>query len=153
MKRFVPIRSVSGGPLYDEEHSLEIEWNNNCHACGEINSYFEYRAPKVGVLMPAHVKTYCWYYGLGLYDVYACSSCGHVFSHYNGDVEEYHREKYREEFGIFDKEERVQLLMNSLAAVKDFIDLDDTILEVGSGDGMLSSTIRETLGIKNINCC
>lgn len=153
MKRFVPIRSVSGGPLLDGEQFMTIEWNNNCHACGEVDSYLEYRTPESDIITSPDGKIDCWYYGLGLYDVYACSSCGHIFRYYNGDVEEYHREKYREEFGIFDKEERMQLLMNSLAAVKDFIDPNDSILEVGSGDGLLSSTIRGTLGVKNINCC
>ena len=144
-RRFLPIRSF--------EHDQYKAFDNFCRACGEAGTYREYRVGKSPYLPSPGEESQCWFYGLGLYDVYACNSCGHVFSYYNGDVEDYHRKKYRKDFGLFNKEERLQLLRNSLAAVKDFIDPDNTILEVGSGDGMLSSTLRENLGVKNINCC
>ena len=79
-------------------------------------------------------------------DTYQCSKCSHIFRHYDGDVEEYHREKYRQagEEGeeIYPVAERTHYVNNFLSCIRPYIDNGDTVLEVGSGDGLFAVNIK-----------
>tara|TARA_R100000908_G_C3744704_1_gene140314 strand:- start:674 stop:1402 length:729 start_codon:yes stop_codon:yes gene_type:complete len=105
---------------------------NECHACGEKNTY----------------------QNMNIADTTRCTVCGHIFRKYNGDVVEYHREKYRnsgeEGSNMYPESERKHYIDNVKKAVLPYIDKNMTALEIGSGDGLFAKEIKNHL--LNITC-
>ena len=112
---------------------------DRCHACDaadhpyEANFYWQQR------LIP---------------DTYQCNLCKHVFRHYKGDAEEYHREKYRakgeEGHAMYPAEERYKYIDKFLNATKPFMNKEFEVLEIGSGDGLFATRAKEY--VKSVVC-
>lgn len=75
-------------------------------------------------------------------DCFKCTNCGHVYREFRGDIEAYHREKYREQHPTFPTEERRGYCENVLAFFEEHVQKDTDILEVGCGDGFLANIIQ-----------
>ena len=90
-------------------------------------------------------------------DIYQCSSCGHVFRHYYGDVNKFHREEYRNtnpnlgDSKFKPKEDRLRHIANTLRVVGEYYSIDNKCLEIGFGDGEFLRTVRPM--VKTIDCC
>ena len=114
--------------------------NGRCHTCQNDDAY----------------KEFYWSWGDGklVQDTYQCRYCEHVFRRYDGDVEEYHREKYRqfgeEGFEIYPQKERSHYINNFLRCSEPFLDEKYEVLEIGSGDGMFAKIAKDH--IKKITC-
>ena len=112
--------------------------DKKCHACGFKQGYIPYSLDGVNKLE----------------DTYRCNICSHIFRHFKGDVEEYHREKYRvvgeEGHKMYPKEERLQYINNIINNCKKYFDTTYDALEIGSGDGLFAHTAQKHF--KNIVC-
>ena len=84
-------------------------------------------------------------------DVFICHRCNHIFRKYNGDVIQYHIEKYRNKHPVYNDDERIKYICNIFNSIKSYLSPTDTCLEIGSGDGKFSSYVKKT--INNIECC
>ena len=117
--------------------------NGQCHACNAENAYQQYYWYR-GDHMPVPL----------IEDTYICGKCKHIFRHYKGDVEEYHREKYRtqgeEGHEMYSEQERYHYIGNFLEAADSFLNKEQVALEIGSGDGLLATKARER--VKKIVC-
>lgn len=116
--------------------------NGTCHACGAGNAYREF----------------FWHRGQNysplIHDTYQCKNCGHIFRHFKGDVEEYHREKYRvageEGHEMYPMEERFKYIDTFLQCASPFLNKEQNLLEIGSGDGVFALRAKEL--VKEVIC-
>lgn len=106
----------------------------DCHACKAENSYQQYHWGNHGPIM----------------DTFQCKNCKHIFRNYKGDVEEYHREKYRssgeEGHKMYPKEERLKYISTILECIKPHMEKDMSVLEIGSGDGLFATKVKDYVG-------
>ena len=113
---------------------------DRCHACQKDNAY----------------KEFYWTWGDGklVEDTYRCQYCEHVFRQYEGDVEEYHREKYRqvgeEGHELYSEEERSRYIREFLAYAESYLHEEQSVLEIGSGDGMFAKEAQKY--VKSVIC-
>ena len=112
--------------------------NLNCHACKSKDSYSQFY----------------WRNHSAIKDTYQCKSCKHIFRNYKGDVEEYHREKYRvigeEGSKMYPKEERLKYISTILRCVRPYLNKNMSALEIGSGDGLFATKVKDL--VNNIIC-
>ncbi len=111
---------------------------SDCHACGAEDTY----------------NRFYWHNKALIKDTYQCGRCQHIFRNYFGDVEDYHREKYRvageEGHAMYSEEERLGYIGTIINTVQSFLDEGMTALEIGSGDGLFATQIKEH--VKEITC-
>jgi hypothetical protein len=116
--------------------------NGTCHACGAENAYKEFFWQRGQAFAPM------------IDDTYQCQNCNHIFRHFKGDVEEYHREKYRvkgeEGHNMYPMEERFQYIDTFLECAAPFLNKQQSLLEIGSGDGVFA--LRAKNLVKNVVC-
>ena len=112
---------------------------DRCHACGSPGYPYE--------------ADYYWQQRL-IPDTYQCRICEHIFRYYRGDVETYHREKYRtkgeEGHAMYSAEERYRYIDKFLGAVTPFLKKEFEALEIGSGDGLFAVRAKEH--VKKVVC-
>jgi len=111
--------------------------DNSCHACGSKNTYQDF-----------------FWQGKLIKDTFQCRDCRHIFRKYNGDVIKYHQEKYRsfgeEGFSMYPREERLRYIANAIECSKPHINKNMTALEIGSGDGLFATQIKEH--VESVTC-
>jgi len=111
---------------------------DRCHACRAEKSYN---------------SNYYWQNNL-ISDTHQCKLCDHIFRYFKGDVEEYHREKYRikgeEGYAMYSSKERYKYIDTFLNATKDFLSEEFKVLEIGSGDGLFALKAQDY--VKTIMC-
>lgn len=73
---------------------------------------------------------------------YGCKSCGYVYRHFDGDLKKFY-ESYREASPLLNKKLRNKYTQQLLSILKDYIDKDDCVLEVGCGDGVLTEGLSD----------
>lgn len=116
--------------------------NGPCHACKSENAYKEFFWHRGGEYAPL------------VNDTYQCRHCNHIFRHFKGDVEEYHREKYRikgeEGHDMYPIEERFRYIDTFLECSSPFLNKEQSLLEIGSGDGVFA--LRAKNLVKNVIC-
>ena len=107
---------------------------NVCHACATENTYQQFYWGNRGAIQ----------------DTYQCKSCKHIFRDYKGDIEQYHREKYRafgeEGHKMYPKEERLKYISTILECASPYLNNNMSALEIGSGDGLFATKEREFVG-------
>jgi SAM-dependent methyltransferase len=108
--------------------------NDQCHACRAEKAY----------------QQFYWMNNELILDTVQCKFCKHIFRNYKGDIEEYHREKYRligeEGHKMYPKEERLKYISTILECAKPFINKDMSALEIGSGDGLFATEAKDCVG-------
>lgn len=84
--------------------------------------------------------------------IYKCPSCNHIYRDYSYvNLFEYYQ-KYRETYKIFPINDWRNMITNNLVNyIKNYINKDDKLLEIGSGDGFLSENLKKYCN--NITCC
>jgi 2-polyprenyl-3-methyl-5-hydroxy-6-metoxy-1,4-benzoquinol methylase len=75
-------------------------------------------------------------------DCFKCSDCGHVYRQFYGDIEDYHREKYREEHPTYPLDERERYCKTLYNFFEEYVGEDSSLLEVGCGDGFLANMVQ-----------
>lgn len=84
-------------------------------------------------------------------DTYQCVNCLHIYRDLVSDNSLYTTGKYREEHKIQDLEKRLKWTSNIIGVISEAINNSTSILEVGSGDGVLTKQLI-SLG-KQVSCC
>lgn len=84
-------------------------------------------------------------------DTYACSSCSHIFRNLNNADNLYESGQYRKEHPVSDINNRVGKIQNLLKIIDSYVSSNNTILDIGSGDGILAQELIN-LG-KMVSCC
>lgn len=84
-------------------------------------------------------------------DVYICTVCKHIFRKFDGDVIEYHAEKYRQSHPVYNNSERMKYVKNIINAIKPYLNKEHTCIEIGSAEGTFSQQILPY--VKSVECC
>jgi len=112
--------------------------NESCHACKKKEAY----------------QQFYWRSNELILDTVQCKYCKHIFRNYKGDIEEYHREKYRiageEGHKMYPENERLMYITTILNCARPFITKEMSALEIGSGDGLFATKAKDYVG--NIIC-
>jgi phospholipid N-methyltransferase len=90
-------------------------------------------------------------------NVYLCSNCDHIFRDYSYvDLDKYYNEQYRrtlEGTKLAEKEILLKRDGRLIDLIKPWIQEDDKILELGSGDGNFASLLKDQVENIDITCC
>lgn len=91
------------------------------------------------------------------FELYTCTSCGHVSKEYTHSLSEYYNTVYRTHHPVFDLKTRVGFVTNILTAYESILRKLDangsfTVLEIGAGDGLLSEKIKSTYKNATVTC-
>lgn len=84
-------------------------------------------------------------------DTYICLSCSHIFRDLKSTNILYKSGQYRKEHPISDVNNRIDKIQNLLKIIDVYISNNNTMLDVGSGDGILAQELIN-LG-KIVSCC
>jgi len=91
-------------------------------------------------------------------DVYQCTSCGHIYRHFRGDLEEFHRDRYRtdpqRQHKLKDAPVRRMFASNIVSTISEHIPKSPSsrIFEVGCGSGFLLEQISKDTEAQLVGC-